>query len=80
MTSLQQKDFNLILATADDLNLARQQPWWPAFVYEKTITLGLNVDRNSLGTLEEIQTLTDVLVEVHDQLSEANQRAELLEV
>ena len=80
MTSLKQKDFNLILATAADLSLARQQPWWPAYVYEKTIALGLNVDRNNLRTLEEIQTLTDVLVEVHDQLNEAKERKELMKV
>lgn len=80
MTSLKQKDFNLILSSAADLNEARRQPWWPAFVYEKTITLGLNVDRNNLRTLEEIQTLTDVLVEVHDQLQEARQQKELLQV
>ena len=80
MTSLKQKDFNLILASAADLSEARRQPWWYAYVYEKTITLGLNVDRNNLRTLEELQTLTDVLVEVHDQLSEAKQQQELLSV
>lgn len=80
MTSLKQKDFNLILASAADLSEARRQPWWPAFVYEKTITLGLNVDRNNLRTLAELQTLTDVLTEVHDQLSEARQQQELLTV
>lgn len=77
---IQQKDFNLVLARMQDVREAKEQPWWRTYVYEQTMRLGLNVDKNEYNTLKELQILTDELVVIHAELDEAKGHKEILSV